>query len=274
MPKYYVCDMPLISSHYVLRQLEQVPAVDAVAAMEAVAAHRGLDETEILHALDVAALVARDPDSAQRPAPQQPEPDPPLPGGIVMTADIPAPGYGVWEPVEGSYLELHWLERANSATAEIAIEYVAAKRGIDISAPLVAFAKDDSVMREFMAYNRVGLAEAYVTLVRDAGVQGQRLWDHYEDDPAYRHWRDYLDQQAAIDGFKLEHTWWLQTSFGEPLTLIARPDGKPYKLKLDLGHEKRVKAVERDYGRERLTAARKRADDVLARSSGACLPRC
>ena len=274
MPEFHVFDTPLVSSDYVLRQLERVSAADAVEAMEAVAARRGLNETEILRALDVAALVARDRDPAKRPASQQPQPDPPFPSGIVMTADIPAPGYGVWEPVEGPYLELHWLERANCATAEIAIEYVAAKRGIGISAPLVAFTQDDSVMREFMAYNRVGLAEAYVTLVRDAGVQGQRLWDHYDDDPAYRHWRDYLDEQAEIDGFKLEHTWWLQTSFGEPLTLIARPDGKPYKLKLDLGGEKRVEAVERDYGRDRVEAARQRADEVLLRSSGARLPHC
>jgi hypothetical protein len=257
--------MPLDSSDYVLRRLEQVDAADAIEAMETVAVHRGFDETEMLRALDDAALVWRDPDPAKRPSPKQPEPDPPFPGGIVMTKDIPAPGYGVWEPVSGPDLEFHWLERANCATAEIAIEYVAAKRGLDMAAPLVAFAQDHAVLREFMAYNQVGLAEAYLTLVRNAGVQGSELWDHWEESPAYRHWRDHLDAQAELDGFKLEHTAWLQTSFGEPLTLIARPNGKPYKLNLDLGHEKRMMAVERDYGRERVKAAIDRAEKEAVR---------
>ena len=259
--------MPLIPSSYVLRRLEQVTAPDAVEAMEIVAASRGLDETEILRALDDAALVCRHPVPAKRPPPQQPKPDPPFPDGVVMTKDIPAPGFGVWEPVTGPLLELHWLERANCETAEIAIEFVAAKRELDVAAPLVAFAQDDSVMREVMAYNRVGLAEAYLTLVQDAGVRGQQLWDHWEEDAAYRHWRDHLDAQAELDGFKLEHTAWLQTSFIEPLTLIARPDGKPYELNLELGCDERVQAVERDYGRERVEAAIARAEEALARSS-------
>lgn len=263
VPEFHVFDMPLISSSYVLRQLEQLSAANAVEAMEIVAASRGLDETAILRALDDAALVWRRPDPAKRPPPLQPKPDPPFPDGIVMTKDIPAPGFGVWEPVTGPLLELHWLERANCATAEIAIEFVAAKRGLDVAAPLVAFAQEDSAIREFMAYNRVELAEAYLTLVRHAGVQGHQLWDHWEESAAYRHWRDHLDAQAELDGFKLEHTAWLHTSFIEPLTLIARPDGKPYKLNLDLGRDRRVKAVERDYGRERVQAAIARAEDAV-----------
>jgi hypothetical protein len=267
MSGFHVFDMPLVSSSYVLRRLEQVTARDAVKAMETVATRRGLDETEILRAIADAALVWRDPDPAKRPPPQKPEPDPPFPSGIVMTKDIPAPGYGVWEPVPGPYLELHWLDRANCKTPEVAMEWVAAERGMHAAAPLVAFARDDSVMREFMAYNRAGLADAYLTLVREAGVQGHRLWDHWEDDAAYRHWRDYLDAQAEADGFRLEHTAWLQTSFSEPLTLIARPNGKPYRLKLDLGRDARVKAVERDYGRDRVLSAIARAEEAVRRAA-------
>jgi hypothetical protein len=267
MPDFHLFDMPLVSSSYVLRRLEQVTALDAAEAMETVAMRRGLDETQILRALDDAALVWRNPDPAKRPPAQKPEPEPPFPSGIVMTKDIPAPGYGVWEPVPGPFLELHWLDRANCQTPEVAIEYVAAQRDIDCAASLVAFAHDDSVMREFRAYNRAGLAEAYLTLVRDAGVQGQQLWDHWEDDPAYRHWRGHLDEQAELDGFKLEHTAWLQTSFIEPLTLIARPDGKPYRLKLDLGREARVKAVERDYGRDCVLSAIARAEEAVRRAA-------
>jgi hypothetical protein len=264
MPAFHVLDMPLTTqSSFVLRRLEVVTAADAVEAMEVVARRRGLDETAALRAVDDAALVWRDPDPSTRPAPSRPDPDPPLPDGIVMTEDIPEPGYHVWEPVTGPHLEFHWLERANCATAEVAIEYVAARRQLDRGAPLVAFAQDDSVMRETMAYNQKGLAEAYLTLVRDAGVQGRRLWDHWEEDAAYRHWRDYLDAQAKLDGFELEHTAWLQTSFLEPLTLVARPDGRPYKIELDLGREPRVKAMQRDYGRETVEAAIARAERTL-----------
>ena len=146
-------------------------------------------------------------------------------------------------------------------TAAIAIECLAASRKLNPAARLAAFRYDDLVSRETMGYTRLQLAEQYLTLVCEAGVQGRDLWDHGEEDAAYRHWRVYLDEQAAIDGFKLEHTFWLQTSFSEPLTLIARPNGRPYKLALK--PEKRVKAVERDYGRERVRAAQARADKVL-----------
>jgi hypothetical protein len=240
-----------------------VEARTAAQAMERVAGEQGLDRTEVLWAIAATNLARRAADPAARPAPQPPLPDPAFPEGVVMTRELPKSRFAVHLVAQTDPLTLDYVEKVNCSSAEIAMEYVASTHGLDPDAALIACASGSEVVRVVMAYTELELAEDYHRLVTNAGVQGQKLWDHY-DTPAYQDWMGYLEAQAAIDGLQLQHTFWLQTSFGEPLTLLARPNGKSYKLPLTMGAERRARAAHRDYGHA-LEKARLRAADEVAR---------
>ena len=73
------------------------------------------------------------------------------------------------------------------------------------------------------------LASDYEQLVSRAGVDAPWL-ERRPGDPEYDQWADYLEEQARIDGLKVEFTNTLQISYFQSIALLAALSGERYDL--------------------------------------------
>lgn len=117
--------------------------------------------------------------------------------------------------------------------------------------------------------SRRQLTQDYETLVRAGGVDAPYEIEGYDPGhPIYEHWMSFLEEQAALDGIRLQRAGYVQTSHWCGLMLIAQPNGEPYELRIFSDEPsgqaqqelvaRRLEAAERDYG-EALEVARVRA---------------
>jgi hypothetical protein len=79
------------------------------------------------------------------------------------------------------------------------------------------------------------LASSYVYLLENGAVAGPReLWDFEPTDAAYLHWCRFFSEQAALDGLRVVHQSYVETSWGNALVVLARPTGVPSDLPLSV----------------------------------------
>ena len=283
MPDYHIFSSEDNAGRpWLLTRLGVVAAETPERAMEEVAVRHGLDEMYRLWAVADADMVWRAKDPADRSAIPPPSPVQrpsglrrtwksfhrwAMPGrydhGLILSGGS-TPGYRVYEALTEPDMRLTLLAVKDGDDAGLAIEKAARDRALD-DATMVSVSAEALVARFIPSHTREELAAAYDQLVRRAGVNGGRnLGDEPPDSPTHSHWRSYLANQAVLDGLKVEFVGFVQTSFVEPLALLAQPNGKAYKLPIEGGTEQRIRAVERDYG-PLLEQARRRATAELER---------
>jgi hypothetical protein len=79
------------------------------------------------------------------------------------------------------------------------------------------------------------LALSYLHLLDHGVVCGPYdLWDFAPGDPDYQRWRRFFDQQAALDGLRVLHESYVETSWLNARVVLARPDGTPYELPIEV----------------------------------------